>query len=323
MASSQAIEAMEISTLYGLITAPDWNDDLIVRSLVACGEWAEAEAELMAPLLEASDSLWDLGAFLGTFTLGVSRFVQPREVLLLEPNPELYQHLEFNIGSNISYPSTILSAGVGVRSGWLCPKIAEDPLNRGARAYRLSDTKECNSSICYSLPDLRRRFGAYNALKIDIEGMEADVLKGDIAYLEVHHPILWVECNENGDSLHLLGLLISLGYDVKYIAFPAFRRLNYKNTQRLIYPMAYEAALVAALPERMRRFTGEAEGEDTICRPVRTADELRRALFDTPRWCRYDWTMLNRAELIARLGRMQTGDRIEDFLVATPPGIDR
>ncbi|MGN6471065.1 MAG: FkbM family methyltransferase, partial [Rhizobiaceae bacterium] len=258
--------------------------------------------------------------FLGTFTLGVSRLVQLRKVLLLEPNPELQEHLEFNISSNVDFPSTIVSAGVGSRTGWLRPLMAEDKANRGARAYRLSDTNEPGDVICYSLPDLRKRFGDYSALKIDVEGMETDVLCGDIAYLQSRHPILWAECNENADSLKLLELLVFLGYEIRYVAFPAFRRLNYRNTESAIYPMAYEAALLAGQPDHMGRFTGKAEGEDIIYRSVRTADELRRALFDTPRWCRNDWIALNRAELIARLGRIHIGHRIEDFLNAAAPG---
>lgn len=311
---------MEISTLYGTVTAPDWSDDLIVRSLARYGEWAEIEAELLAPLLKASDSLWDLGAFLGTFTMGVFRLLQVQEVVLLEPNPELHAHLERNIRSNVSCPSVVLSAGVGAYDGWLYPQVTEDKMNHGARKYKLSNIRQPGASLCYSLRTLRKRFGCYDVLKIDIEGMEKDALFGDIEYLQSHNPVVWCECNENLDSFELLEFLLSLGYQVTYVAFPAFRRSNAKNNPDLIYPMAYEAALLAAQPERMHKFTGKAEGEDIICRAVSTVNELRCALFDTPRWCRRDWIMLNRAELIARLGRAHSNEKFEKFLSSTPPG---
>ena len=171
---------------------------------------------------------------------------------------------------------------------------------------------------CFPLRRLRRSHGDYDALKLDIEGAELDALKSDYAYIKEKQPTLWIECNETPQSLQLLSALRSLGYAPLYIAFPAFRDKNYLGKSDSIYPMAYEAALVAARPGMLDSMDWQVAGEEIIERPVTTHGELRRALFDTPRWSRKDWLHLGRAELIAQLTRCQAGQELGDFLAGPP-----
>jgi len=103
-----------------------------------------------------------------------------------------------------------------------------------------------------------------------------------------------------------------------YVAFPAFRRLNFLGSDDLIYPMAYEAGLLAASPERLSLLAdgpiAHICGEEVIIRPLKSALDLRRAFFDTPRWNRKDWLTLSRPELLARLGRAVKQQTLKDFL---------
>ncbi|WP_195759979.1 FkbM family methyltransferase [Paracoccus sp. S-4012] len=307
-----------LETLYGLMHVPDWSDDLILRSLRQLGEWCAAEAILAGALLEPGDTLWDAGAFLGTFALGVARQTTPGQVVAIEANPDVTGALERNLGL-LPCPARLAPCGVGARGGWLGPAL-EDPQNHGATRYSHAETRpeEGPAIPCRTLADLRAEFGPYDMLKLDLEGMELDALRGDLWYLRDRHPLIWAECNESPESLSLLGGLKWLEYDVLYVAFPAFRKTNHRGTEELIYPMAYEAALVAGPAERLAGLATRAAalvpGEDIICRPIATSFDLRRALFDTPRWARPDWTGLSRAELIARLGRMEKGVALREFL---------
>ena len=308
-----------LDTLYGLLHVPDWSDDLIVRSLQKLGEWSAAEGILAGALLEPGEVLWDAGAFLGTFSLGVAVQNLPGKLLAIEANPAIVSPLERNLGL-LPCPAQLVSCGLGGRSGWLIPVADEDSQNHGATRYRHSDQPaEGGTAIrCCTLPELRAEHGPYDMLKLDLEGMELDALRGDIPFLQEQHPLIWAECNETQESLTLLGGLKWLGYDVLYVAFPAFRRANHHASDDLIYPMAYEAALVAGPTGRLTRLTERAAslvpGEDILCRPVATSFDLRSAMFDTPRWAKPEWTSLSRAELIARLGRVEKGIGLQVFL---------
>lgn len=311
-----------LDTLYGMLHVPDWTDDLIIRSLGQLGEWCAAEGILAGALLEPGETLWDAGAFLGTFALGAAAGTTPGKILAIEANPALADTLRQNLALS-PCPARVVSCGVAARGGWLVPHN-EDPENRGATSYRHSDQSPDSGAVirCCSLAELRAEHGPYDMLKLDLEGMELDALRGDIPFLQSRHPLIWAECNEAQESLSLLGGLKWLKYDVLYVAFPAFRKANYHGSEDLIYPMAYEAALVAGPAERLERLAARAAsllpGEDIIWRPITTSFDLRRAMFDTPRWARPEWAGLSRVELVARLGRMERGIVLQGFLRHPP-----
>lgn len=312
--------AQTLETLYGALLVPDWPDDLIVRSLRELGEWCAAEAALAAGLLAPAETLWDAGAYLGTFSLGVAALTLPARVVAIEANHAVVPALEQNLAL-LPCPAELVASGLAGRPGWLAP-ASEDPHNHGATAFRHSEEQPASGPAirCQTLAALRASHGDYDFLKLDLEGMELDALRGDFPYIRERRPVIWAECNENPDSLRLFSGLKWLDYDVLYLAFPAFRTANFHSSPNLIYPMAYEAALVAAPSARLAALAAAAPtlvpGEDILCRRVETAYDLRCALFDTPRWSRADWAQLSRAELIARLGRCGDGVRMQEFMIA-------
>jgi FkbM family methyltransferase len=312
-------EVSRLKTLYGEMCTPEWPDDLIIRSLKQLGEWAAAEPILASYLIEPGETLWDAGAFLGTFALGLAKETRPGRVHAVEANSELEPFLTANL-ENLPCTTTVSICGLGRKTGWL--SVADENLkNHGATAYTYQPTKpegDTWACPCQTLAQMRRAQGDYDMIKLDLEGMELDALTGDTKYLKERAPIIWAECNESQDSLKLFSALKWLGYDVLYVAFPAFRTANFNASADLIYPMAYEAALVAAPKARLDALVSAAPqlvpGEDILCRHVETAYELRRAMFDTPRWANAEWIALSRAELIARLGRRDQKTVISNFL---------
>ncbi len=310
-----------IDTLYGTLVAPDFANDLITRSIRELGEWGAIESCLAAGLLSTEDSLWDVGAFLGTFSLGVCLDKRPSSVLAIEPNPRVFDALSHNIRL-LNCPARVVGGGVSASSGWLSP-INENPKNVGATLWEFSKEppKDANLIPCHTLKELRQEFGDYDFIKLDIEGMELDAIRADFSYLRQRQPTIWAECNESRMSLHLLAAFQKLGYEVLYVAFPAYRTANYRRIANIPFHMAYEAALVAGQPSllsKLRNYASEKEkGADILCYHVDTPLSLRKALFNTPRWCHMEWINLTRAELVARLGRCQKGIHLDKFMAAS------
>ena len=148
--------------------------------------------------------------------------------------------------------------------------------------------------------------------------MEVEALKGDFDYIRARKPVIWAECNEALSSLLLLEALVAAGYAPHYLAFPAFRRANFRGLTDLPYPMAYEAALLAAPPDRLAQLDVSGLGEEVIVKPVTTSWDLRQALWTTPRWAEPAWVNAPRLELIAMLGRMSRGEDLRAFLNDAP-----
>lgn len=172
--------------------------------------------------------------------------------------------------------------------------------NSGAIAYETSED-EAGSIRSRTLKDLRVEFGDYTVLKLDVEGMEVDAINSDRAFIQQTKPVIWAECNESALSFHLQETLIALGYDPVYVAFPFARKQNFNKSAEVVFPMAYEAVLLAAPPERLRSFTGKVPGEEIIVSPANTVQGLRDALWSTPRWAMAEWIGLSVPELIGRL----------------------
>lgn len=307
----------DVKTIYGNLSTPDWGQDLIIRSLRLYGEWAFAEQQLLAPMLRGGDKFWDVGAFLGTFGLGVSQLAPaaPARLVCVEPGGTLLPHLTENIRRNAPCPAVVAPYGVSLKNGYLRSRpgqgVASD--NSGAIAYEPSQG-EAGSVRSRTLKDLRAEFGDYTVLKLDVEGMEVDAINSDREFIEKTKPVIWAECNESPLSFHLQDILIRLGYDPVYVAFPFARKQNYNQSAEVIYPMAYEAVLLAAPPDRLRAFTGKVLGEDIIVSPANTVRGLRDALWNTPRWAMAEWIGLSVPQLIGALAHQVQFKDIELFL---------
>ena len=307
------------NTLYGPMDLPVWPDDLIVQALSMYGEWGAVETAVFAHLLPENAVLWDCGAFLGTFTLGVARHRTLSRALAIEANPDLAPFLQSNLTRLAPCPVTVVSGGIGAQEGVLRMKPqAAIGNNHGAQAYDFDyPAPDGPETIpCHTFKTLRAQHGDYTALKLDLEGMEVDAIKGDYGYIKEHQPTIWAECNEDRGSLQILSALKSLGYDSVYVAFPAFRKANHLGNRNIEYPFAHEAALFAASPDVMGAIDWQDDvfADAMVC-PVATIFDLRKALFDTPRWGARDWEMLTQIELVARLTRALAGQNLADFLV--------
>lgn len=307
-----------LSTRYGMFNAPECVDDLIIDSLRTYGEWGVLETRILAHLLPNNAVLWDCGAFLGTFTLGVARETCLASALAVEANADLVPYLSSNLSRLAPCPTIVVHGGVGACNGFIAPSALVDLAhNLGAQSYGYVDSHDGSPDIvaCSTLQKLRSQHGDYTALKLDIEGLEVDAIKGDYAYIAKNQPILWAECNETKYSLKILSAMKSLGYEPIYIAFPAFRADNHRGERELLYPLAYEAALIAAPNNLLGRVDWNARVfDDTILRSVQTHNDLRKALFDTPRWGRKEWLGLSKSELLGRLSRIVNGQTLKNFL---------
>jgi FkbM family methyltransferase len=315
-----------IPTIYGDIEAPNWDDDLIVRSLSIFGEWSYCEQLILSQIIRANDAIWDGGAFLGTFGIGVARLAcalghPPSRLVAVEPSRILDPYLRANLTRNAPCPFDVASAAISKETSFLCPDDTdkEQPdlvdQNHGALSYRyVEEAGKAGAVQGLPLMELRRLYGDYDVIKLDIEGMESDALIGDAAYISARQPVIWAECNEAENSIHLLEVMVSLGYQPQYVAFPAFRADNFRGSGQRFFPMAFEAALLAAPVDRMPMILSSKIEEEIIHRAVSTAWDLRQAMWATPRWALEEWADLSRPELVALLGRLYRGEVLERFL---------
>jgi hypothetical protein len=85
---------------YGL-TLYNSNDMYVGKSLDQYGEYAEAEIDLFKELIKEGDTVYDIGANIGSHTLAMARMVgEEGTVAAFEPQRQIYYVLCGNIALN-------------------------------------------------------------------------------------------------------------------------------------------------------------------------------------------------------------------------------
>jgi FkbM family methyltransferase len=305
----------EVATRYGRLTVPDTQTDTIGVFLARYGEWAWIEASFVAPLLRDGDRVLDVGAFAGTFGLGVAQSRALGFLCLVEANPLMAPLLAANVAGNSSCPVAVVEALVTGPDG-VARAGHFEPGNLGSATFRQdADGEPVPASVrSVTLADLRAEHGQFDLIKVDVEGMELEVLQGDAGRLIEGQTTLWVECNETERSLRVAELLLSWGLDLYYFAFPSFNPGNFNHDPDPVFPFAFEAALLAA-PKVRPALTAEQAALGCILTPVESLGDLRDALWRTPRWGLPEWTgATTMMELAARVGRSLRNETRATFL---------
>ncbi|UEM19404.1 FkbM family methyltransferase [Skermanella mucosa] len=134
------------------------------------------ERQVLAAKLHDGFTFVDLGANVGVYSLFVAGLAgKNARVLAVEPQPEIYRRLAFNVAANDLGTIRTLQCAVADRTGNL--DLFIDRGNRGQSSIAMK-TGERVSVPCRTLDGLLAEagFDRVDALKIDIEGAEDTVL---------------------------------------------------------------------------------------------------------------------------------------------------
>src|SRR3954447_6799914 len=168
-----ALGSLELNTRYGRLVIPDAEHDLIGRFLARYGEWAWLEAAFVASAIADGARVLDIGAFAGTFGLGLAQ-LRPMEFLcFVEANPDIVPLLERNV-MQTSCPSLVLQALVAASAS--ATRIGHsDPANLGSMSFVTNENPAAPGAVqALTLADLRAQYGSFDLMKLDVEGMESE-----------------------------------------------------------------------------------------------------------------------------------------------------
>lgn len=161
----------------------------------------------------------DIGANLGTHGIFFATLPWVSKVHFFEPNPESIKYLNENIKINEVNKKAVVHE-VGLGSQRARANIIKN-LNNNLGADSLKAT--INGKIKIEALDELSIDEDIAVITIDVEGFEAEVLKGAIKTLKKYRPRLYVEARETTKLEELKKILKPLGYSVK-------RRFNYTPT---------------------------------------------------------------------------------------------
>ena len=166
----------------------------------------------------------DCGANIGVHTIEWARHMHGwGRVHAFEAQERIYYALAGNIAINNCSNAHATWAAVGAKPGVLdVPKVDYNlPASYGSLELRQSPTNEdigqtisYDKSDTYEVPMITLdsvKLSQVDFIKIDVEGMEIDVLRGAAKLLKKHRPMMLIE-HIKSDSKALVDMLKSFGY---------------------------------------------------------------------------------------------------------------
>jgi FkbM family methyltransferase len=163
----------------GLAIYLDPQDEVITQSILVYGEWEIGESAEMRRLIRPGDTVVDVGANVGWYTLLASKRIgDSGRVIAFEPAPESRALLQRSIAANHLDNVTIEPKALSDKRGTL--RLHIHKWNRGGNSVLDGPDREQTVEV-EALPldeYLANRDGEIGLIKIDVEGAEGLVLAG-------------------------------------------------------------------------------------------------------------------------------------------------
>jgi FkbM family methyltransferase len=225
---------------HGLFLA-NANDIYVGRSLIHYGEFSELEWRLLSRLCAPAGIIAEVGANVGAFTVALAKAVGERgEIIAVEPQPEIHRMLCATIALNGLANVAPLQMGCGERAETLRIPDYDHGHEANFAGMSLRGHAEATATVPVEvrrLDDLLRPRARLDLLKIDVEGMEAEVIRGGTEAIGAFRPVLYVENDRVEMSPELIELIGKLGYRMWWHMPPLFNPDNYfGNRSNLLGP---------------------------------------------------------------------------------------
>jgi FkbM family methyltransferase len=236
-------------------------DTVVSRSLKLYGEWAQLELDLVHRLIAPGATVLDVGAFLGTHTLAFAQMVgRTGKVHSFEPRELVRAVLRSNVQRNHLSQVELHPCALGQHDAELhVPALANElgvdqAVNFGGLALTEApaDTATAQVETIRLLPLDSFKFDRVDFIKIDAEGMEAEVLLGGAETLARCRPVILAECNDLERGAKTLQACLAAGYAVFGTFEPAYNPQNFRASNQNIFGEAGEASLLAVPEAHLR-----------------------------------------------------------------------
>jgi FkbM family methyltransferase len=275
-----------INSRYGELNIIE-GDTIVSRSMILYGEWAQHEINLLSHFIRPGYVVADVGAFIGTHARAFSSFIGTSgQVLAFEPRKVAFEILKKNAElaplANVFAINSALGDAEKILT--VTTPFVESSENYGAlKLEQLFNAVDCGEKIAVTTLDAYK-LDRLNFVKIDVEGMELDVLNGAIDTLQRCKPVVFAECNSLENSAPIIKWCQENNYQVYGVLSAAYNLDNYVRNTENIFGAAKEVGMLL--------IPGEAEAksqyEDVLIKErlpeINTTDDLALLLLHKPQY---------------------------------------
>jgi FkbM family methyltransferase len=233
-------------------------DAYIGASLREYGEFSELEFDMLRQLLRPGDIVVEAGANIGALTIPIAHAVGPTgAVYAIEAQRRVFQVLCANVAlSGLPHVRTLHAAVTATGSSLQVPELDyAAPNNFGGISLVTGGAGETVQPLAIDSLEL----AACRLIKVDVEGMEHDVLESARATIARCRPLLYVENDRRDKSPALLELIHSFGYRMWWHAPPLYNPANFAANPVNLMPGIVSLNLICVPVEIGFQFEGGRE----------------------------------------------------------------
>ncbi len=202
--------AVLASTRWGPMLVPPF-DEYVSQALIRLGQYAPTELDTWIPYLPAGGIIVDAGANIGAHTLAFALAVGPSgTVIAVEPQRMLNYMLCGTIALNAVRNVHVKLCALGREPGQVFIPAIDYGAPGNFGGVELKHTKEGDSIACVPLDGWKLQ--QLDFLKVDVEGMELDVLHGASETIGRCRPVISVEADREKNVPATLTWLRLNGY---------------------------------------------------------------------------------------------------------------
>ncbi|MDB3952311.1 FkbM family methyltransferase [Alphaproteobacteria bacterium] len=210
------------------------NDLFIGRSLECYGEWCEPGLDILLQCATSGGIILDIGANIGTHTVALARKVGTNgRVIAFEPQRMVYQNLCANVSLNRLINVDCLHKGVGEKNAVCNVPIMDPETQQNFGALEISGHKTGEPVEIITIDSLSLQ--ACSLIKVDVEGMENEVLTGANDTIRQFRPLMFVENNNLDKSEELIDNIFAMDYVAWWVIADYYRPSNFFANEKNIF----------------------------------------------------------------------------------------
>lgn len=240
------VQATGLEGRHGKFIVPT-HDRYIGQAMINYGEYSYLEFELFEDVIKPHFIVGEIGANVGPHTIGLSKLVPDGKVVAFEPQMVCYTFLTANIALNNLQNVEAYQLGLSNKDEtMLAPRIVDKAtyLMHLAGAQLLPDFGESDLERVIVARGDNFFIDGLDFLKVDVEGMEKEVLEGLVATIKRFNPIIYVENDKLEKSKDLIEYCWSIGYSLHWHIPPLFNPDNWFGKQENLWPNVHSFNMV-------------------------------------------------------------------------------
>jgi FkbM family methyltransferase len=235
-ATTRASDTVLVETIDG----PMWTfrtDIYVSRSLQLYGEYVAEEAAIFRQILRPGMHVVEIGANIGSHSVMLARACAPGHLVAFEPQQRAFQLMTANLVINGVANARVHPEAIGAAAGEI--EMSEPDYARRGNfgAFSLTNPRgDRGRSLRVRVSTLDSwRLEACHFLKIDVEGLECDVIAGASETIARHRPIIYTENDRRDQQGRLIDMLAARDYALYWHTPPLFRAGNFKGVAQNVF----------------------------------------------------------------------------------------